>query len=284
MEKSYDKMKDVKLSQKLTESGLLLALGVILSILRIVDLPYGGSITLASLLPLIIISYRYGFKWGMLSGFVYGLIQMVLGLNVFSFVTGIVAVIAVAVLDYILAFMATSLGALYRNMKNPVTAFALAALTVCAVRYAFHVISGCTVWAGLSIPTSDAFWYSLIYNATYMIPETIITVAAAIYISTVLDFSSPRLKANKTEKRPMSVHILNAVSGFLLVAAVVAIVAMVFSKLQNAETGEFDVTGISTVDTTALIIVAAAAVILICALQIVKASVGRQQDSQQNEE
>ena len=280
MEKAYDKMKDVKLSQKLTESGLLLALAVILSVLRIIDLPYGGSITLASMLPLIIIAFRYGFKWGMLSGFVFGLIQMIIGLNVFSFVTGIIAVVAVAVLDYVLAFMATALGALYRPMKNAVTAFGLAALTVCAVRYIFHVISGCTVWAGLSIPTSDAFWYSLIYNATYMIPETIITVAAAIYIATVLDFSSPRLKANKSERKPMSVHILNAVSGFLFVAAVVTIVAMVFPKLQNAETGEFDITGISAVNTTALIIVAAFALVMICALQIVKASVGRQQEEE----
>ena len=278
MEKTYDKMKDVKLSQKLTESGLLLALGVILSVLRIIDLPYGGSITLASMLPLIIIAYRYGFKWGMLSGFVFGLIQMIVGLNVFSYVTGIIAVVAVAVLDYVLAFMATGLGALYRPMKNAATAFGLAALTVCAVRYIFHVISGCTVWAGLSIPTSDAFWYSLIYNATYMIPETIITVAAAIYIATVLDFSSPRLKANKSERKPMSVHILNAVSGFLFVAAIVTIVAMVFPKLQNAETGEFDITGISSVNTTALIIVAAVTVVIICALQIVKASVARQQN------
>lgn len=278
MEKVFDKMKDVKMSQKLTESGLLLALAVILSVLRIIDLPYGGSITLASMLPLIIIAYRYGFKWGMLSGFVFGLIQMIIGLNVFSFVTGIIAVVAVAVLDYVLAFMATSLGALYRPLKSQVSAFGLGALTVCAVRYIFHVISGCTVWAGLSIPTSDAFWYSLIYNATYMIPETIITVAAAIYIAVVLDFSSPRLKANKSERKPMSVHILNAVSGFLFVAAVVTIVAMVFPKLQNAETGEFDITGISAVNTTSLIIVAAFAVIMICALQIVKASVGRQQD------
>ena len=64
-----DRMKNVKLSQKLTESGLLLALAVILSVLKIIDLPYGGSITLASMLPLIILSYRYGFTWGLLSGF-----------------------------------------------------------------------------------------------------------------------------------------------------------------------------------------------------------------------
>ena len=278
-----DRMKNVKLSQKLTESGLLLALAVILSVLKIIDLPYGGSITLASMLPLIILSYRYGFTWGLLSGFVYGLIQMVIGMSALSYVTGIVAVAAVIILDYVLAFMATALGARFRNREHPAKAFGLGALTVCAVRYAFHVISGCTVWAGLSIPTGDAFWYSLIYNATYMLPETIITVAAAVYIGTVIDFSSPRLKANKTEKRPVSVHVLNAVSGFLLVTAVVTIVAMVFSKLQNPETGEFDITGVTSVNITALIIVVAVAVVMICALQMVKASINRNQESVQHE-
>ena len=252
-----DRMKNVKLSQRLTESGLLLALAVILSVLKIIDLPYGGSITLASMLPLIILSYRYGFTWGLLSGFVYGLIQMVIGMSALSYVTGIVAVAAVIILDYVLAFMATALGALFRNMEHPATAFGLGALTVCAV--------------------------SLIYNATYMLPETIITVAAAVYIGTVIDFSSPRLKANKTEKRPVSVHVLNAVSGFLLVTAVVTIVAMVFSKLQNPETGEFDITGVTSVNITALIIVVAVAVVMICALQMVKASINRNQEGVQHE-
>ena len=163
-------------------------------------------------------------------------------------------------------------------MKRSYTGFGTAALAVCFVRYIFHVISGCTVWAGLSIPTTDAFFYSLIYNATYMIPETIITVIAAIYLASVIDFSSPRLNAAKTEKMPLPAHILNAVSGFMFVAAIAVCVAMVFPKLQNAETGEFDITGVSAVNTTAIIIVAVIAVVVICALQIVKMSILRSQE------
>ena len=263
-------MKDVKMTQKLTETGLMLALAVILSIIKIAELPYGGSITLASMLPMIIIAYRYGFAWGALAGVVYGLIQMILGMNNVSYATSVIAAIAIILLDYLFAFTSTCLGGLFRNIKNQSSAFGVGALLVCVVRYAFHVISGCTVWAGLSIPTGDAFFYSLIYNATYMLPETIITVIAALYLGSVIDFSSPRLKAANLERVPMPAHVLNVISGLLFVAAIAAVVAMVFPKLQNADSGEFDITGVAAVNTTAIIIVVAVALIMICALQMVK--------------
>ena len=270
MSKTENSMKSVKLTQKLTESSIMLALAVILSILKVAELPYGGSITLASMLPMIIISYRYGFGWGSLTGFVYALIQMLFGLKNLSYATSVVAAIAIILLDYIFAFMATCLGALFRNMKKAPVAFGCAAFTVCLVRYIFHVISGCTVWAGLSIPTTDAFFYSLIYNATYMLPETIVTILAAVYISSLLDFSSPRLSAVKTERLPLYAHILNAVSGFLFVAALATAVVMIFPHLQNAETGEFDITGIATVNSSVILIIAIVALALICILQIAK--------------
>ena len=60
--------------------------------------------------------------------------------------------------------------------KNQTASIISGTAFVCFLRYVCHVISGCTVWAGLSIPDSAAFVYSLGYNATYMIPETIITI------------------------------------------------------------------------------------------------------------
>lgn len=64
---------------------------------------------------------------------------------------------------------------------------------LCGVlRYICHVISGCTVWAGLSIPTQAALLYSLAYNATYMVPETLVTVLGAWYLSRVLDVRGDR--------------------------------------------------------------------------------------------
>ena len=67
-------------TRKLTETALLIALGTILSLIQFPG-PWvnGGSITLCSMLPIIVIGYRYGSRWGLLSGLVYGILQMVLG-------------------------------------------------------------------------------------------------------------------------------------------------------------------------------------------------------------
>ncbi len=58
----------------------------------------------------------------------------------------------------------------------------------CVLRYICHVISGCTVWAGVSIPDAAALWYSIVYNATYMLPETLVCVVGAQCICRMLDF------------------------------------------------------------------------------------------------
>lgn len=263
-------MKNVKLLQKLTESAIMIALATILSLVKVIDMPYGGSVTFASMLPLIIIAYRYGFSWGALTGIVYGLVQMLFGLNNLSYATSFAAAIAIIFLDYLLAFASTSLGALFRKMQNAPAAFGYGALTACAVRYIFHVISGCTVWAGVSIPSSDGLVYSLAYNATYMLPETIITVIAAVYIALVIDFSKPKLSPAKKNNVPTSSYVLSGVAGLVLLAAVTVVSVLVFPNLQDAETGDFAITGIANTNTTALIIVAAASVVIIAALLIAK--------------
>ena len=56
------------LAVRLTESAVMIALATILSLFKLVDLPYGGSITLASMLPVLLIAYRYGTAWGLLTG------------------------------------------------------------------------------------------------------------------------------------------------------------------------------------------------------------------------
>lgn len=270
-------MKKVKLSQKLTESGLMLALTTILSVFAIAKLPYGGEITLASMLPMIIIAYRYGFSWGVLTGMTYGVIQMLLGLNNLSYATSAVAVIAIIVLDYLLAFSSVSVAAVFRRMTSQRSALAAAALTACVLRYLFHVISGCTVWAGLSIPTADALIYSLIYNATYMLPEMIVTCVAAVFLGSSLDFRAPNLAPMRKEHTPKSVVAMTAASGLLMLGAVAMIIALVFPKLQNAETGEFDIQGIAQVNGTPIAIAAAVTVAAVGVMYFVSRSMMKKQ-------
>lgn len=165
----------------MVECAVMIALSTVLSMIKLIDLPYGGSVTIASMLPVIIISYRHGLGWGLGTGLVHAVIQQLLGLSSLQWVSTWQSILAVVLLDYIIAFMVTGLGGIFRHVvKNQATALSLGTLFVCVLRYLCHVITGATVWAGISIPTKAALIYSLGYNATYMLPETIITVIGGL--------------------------------------------------------------------------------------------------------
>lgn len=236
-----------KTALRLTESAMMLAVATVLSFVKLVDLPAGGSITLASMLPILLIAYRYGTAWGILCGFVHGAIQLALGSSALSYVTGWISAVAVIVLDYAVAFAVIGLGGAFRRMSSQRSAVLLGAVLVSVLRYACHVISGATVWAGLSIPSADALSYSFIYNATYMLPEMLILAVVAYYVTSSLDFASPRLSPVKRESASPVSRVLNALSGAILAGAGIFDIAAVFSKLQNPDSGEFDVTAITAV-------------------------------------
>ncbi|MCR5332119.1 MAG: energy-coupled thiamine transporter ThiT [Lachnospiraceae bacterium] len=254
-------------SRKLTESAIMLAIATVLSLIKLADLPYGGSVTIASMLPIVIISYRHGIKWGLLSGLAFGVIQQLFGLNTLSYATSWQAGVAIILLDYLVAFMVAGLGGVFKNRTNQPVALMLGSLLICVLRFICHVITGCTVWAGLSIPDSAAFAYSLSYNATYMVPETIVTMLVAYYIGSVLDFrhESLRYYAPHDEQK---IPIIKWVAGIILAAGIVFDTVMVFSKLQNGETGEFDITGIADVNWIPVLIVSACAICISTVLYI----------------
>ena len=146
-------------------------------------------------------------------------------------------------LDYIIAFAVTGLGGLFRDkFKNDQTAELISgAVLVCLLRYICHVISGCTVWAGVSIPSSDGLIYSLSYNATYMIPETVIVVVLLWYLSGIVDFRSENLRptVRKKTKSPAAL-VLGSIGWLAAVGAVIYDTVAVFGVLQNPDSGEFD--------------------------------------------
>ena len=235
-------------TKTLVESALMIALATVLSLIKLADLPYGGSVTIASMLPIIIISYRHGLGIGLISGLTYGIIQQLLGLNTLSYVTTWQSVLAVILLDYIVAFMVLGLGGAFRNKtQKQSVGLALGAILVCILRYICHVISGATVWAGLSIPTAGALGYSLIYNATYMVPETIVTLIAALYLGSSLDFRGENL-ARISEKSKTTAPAMAIAGGLVLSGALIYDVIAIFAKLQNAETGEWSIIGLESVN------------------------------------
>ena len=130
------------------------------------------------------------------------------------------------------------------------------------------MISGATVWAGLSIPTNAALVYSFGYNATYMVPETIVLLLVAWYVGGKLDFRTDTIGPLRTAA-PSGLPALRWIAGAVVVAA------LVFARLQNAETGDFDITGLAAVNWVAVGIVTAAAVGIAAVLLIVARSVRR---------
>jgi len=181
--------------QKLAECAIMLALSVLLNAFPIYKMPMGGDVTLFSQLPIVVISYRHGLRWGLLTGFAMGVIQMLFGLSNFSYVTGIVAYLVVACADYLIAFSSLGLGGIFRGkIKNQAAALAAGGALVSVIRFVCHFISGVTVWADYANGAKAVWIYSLGYNGTYMAAELVLTVIGALALGSLLDFRSPRLR------------------------------------------------------------------------------------------
>lgn len=252
-----------KTVKALVESAVMVALATVLSFLKIVDLPYGGSVTLASMLPIAIIAYRHGAGWGLGAGLVNAVIQQLLGLKNLSYATTWQAALAIIMLDYIIAFTVVGLAGVFRKaVKNQAASLTLGCVLACVLRYICHVAVGATVWAGLSIPTQAALSYSFIYNATYMLPETIILVVAALYLGSTVDFRAEMPTRIKQQSVPETAAWTAPVAGLSIVVAVIFDVSSVFRHLQDAETGEFTITKIADVDWVGVIVVTVCAVFI----------------------
>ena len=191
-------MKSISKVQKLTESAILLAAATALSFVQFPG-PWvnGGSITLCSMLPVCIIGYRYGVKWGVLSGVVYGILQLFVGMNVLRGVS-LATVLLSVVFDYLLAFGVLGLSGMFRNrIKNPSVAFVAGASVGIFLRFVCHFISGVFVWDTILAETGlnwAGILHSLSYNGSYMGPELVITCIAGAAVCRVLDLTSPNLK------------------------------------------------------------------------------------------
>ncbi|MBE6887764.1 MAG: energy-coupled thiamine transporter ThiT [Ruminococcaceae bacterium] len=168
----------------MVECAMMIAVGTVLAQIKIYTMPYGGSVTLVSMLPFILVSFRHGVKWGLFTGFINGLLQLITGFYAPPSGT-LTALIAMILLDYLLAFMALGLAQGFaKPFKNRLTGVAVGTAAVCFLRFICSFLSGALLWgsyqsyyewaAGLSV------WeYSFIYNGTYMLPELVITTICA---------------------------------------------------------------------------------------------------------
>lgn len=272
-------------TKALVENALMIAFATVLSLVKLVEMPYGGSVTLASMVPILIVSYRNGIASGVLSGLVYAAIQQLLGLNNLSYVTGWQSVLAVILLDYIIAFTVIGLAGLFKGKlvsseaslaKRQSVEFACGMAFACLLRYILHTVAGATVWAGLSIPTEAALVYSIGYNATYMIPETIVNVAAAAYIGSSVDFAKAivtrigNFVAGRDKRFAVARAVLPKVAGLLATATTVIAVCIIAPNLQDAESGKFSFDGLANLNVTALVITLSVGIVATVACLVTK--------------
>ena len=176
-------------TKKITTSAVLIALSSVLMIAsKLIPSPWlqGGSVTLASMVPIILISFINGAKWGVLSGFVFSLIQMMTGFypppaqNFISFT-------AVIFLDYIFAFSVLGCADIFKKLtKNKAWSESVAGVIVTALRYFFHILSGILIWGVYAEEGQTVLAYSVIYNGSYMIPEIIITGVVIAMITPII--------------------------------------------------------------------------------------------------
>ncbi len=218
-------------TQRLTTSAVMLALATALAmvcaVIPFLNLPFGGGYTVASMLPIVIISYMYGMKWGFFSAAVYSLIQIVMdlylakGSTIIALFTpnsddfmGYGVAVAILIIDYLIAYTVLGFGGIFRNkIKNKMLALVLGTILALSLRYVAHIISGYIfygAWAewfftqegfysigGWILDTFKGKWlsltYSVFYNGLYMIPEIVITTLCAVGVSKI-----PNIK--KTEE------------------------------------------------------------------------------------
>ena len=171
--------------KKLAVSAILIALSTVLSeLIPSISLPFGGSITLLSMVPVCLIGIMFGTKWGVLANLAYGGIQFFFGLSNVTYaagVAGIVGALAVVMFDYVIAYGVLGLSGIFiKIIKNKPLAAVLGVILVCVLRYVCHFITGVTVWREIA-DLWGAVWYSITYNATYMLPE-IITTPLAVFL------------------------------------------------------------------------------------------------------
>ena len=246
----------------LTECSIMIALSTVLSVFLLFEMPYGGSVTPASMLPVLILAYRHGTKWGVGSALVASLLQALLGLKNFSYFTSPQSIVALLVFDYILAFAVFgAFGFLRRKTKGQLTAILSSAVFASVLRYICHVISGATIWAGLSIPTEAALIYSISYNATYMLPETIILTLATFYLCSSLDFSHDLPRRIRTENEDKLSSGVSVCSSLIFFVLLVVDVKLLFPYLQG-ESGEFSFENIASANIPLIIILAVIAVLV----------------------
>ena len=157
-------------TRRLTECAVAVALAAVLSMVKVWTMPQGGSVSLV-MVPLFIVAYRHGPVWGVATGAVYSVVAMVMD--------GVIYHPLSVLLDYILAFGFIGIAGLFEvNTKGIIEGTVLGV----AGRFLSSFLSGWLLFAAYAPEGQSPFVYSLVYQATYLVPELILNIIVLMLI------------------------------------------------------------------------------------------------------
>ncbi len=159
-------------TRMLAEAGVAIAIAYVLNFIVLFHMPQGGSVKAASLVPLMIYSYRWGGKQGIFVCVTYGILHFLLG---FKYTIHYLSFI----LDYIIGFGAIGICGFFKDTKLGLLGGGIVAIVL---RWCASVVSGAVVFASYAPAGQNPWIYSMIYNASYMIPDGLINVVGLLLI------------------------------------------------------------------------------------------------------
>jgi len=159
----------------LVEGAMMIALAYILSLIKIWEMPSGGSVTAGSMLPILIYAFRWGGAQGVFVGMVSGLIQFILGPKWSVHIISIL-------FDYIFAFGALGVVGFLAKKNASLIRAVIGIVIGIGLRFVCSVISGVVVFASYAPAGQSPLVYSMGYNASYLVPELVISVFIFVFL------------------------------------------------------------------------------------------------------
>ena len=163
---------DQSKTRMIAEAGVAIAIAQVLSFITLFHMPQGGSIKAASLVPLMIFAYRWGGTRGIWAGVVYGVLHFLLGFKSSIHYLSII-------LDYLVAYGAIGVCGYF---KDNMTGLVSGSIVAIALRWFASVTSGAVVFASYAPQGQNPWIYSMIYNASYMVPDGILNIIVLLFV------------------------------------------------------------------------------------------------------
>ncbi|MBQ6172565.1 MAG: energy-coupled thiamine transporter ThiT [Clostridia bacterium] len=167
--------------KRLALCAIMIALATVLSIFPTIKAPLGGSITIASMVPIMLVSFVYGPKWGVPVAVGYSVVQLLLDVAaVASWGLTPAVFVGCLLIDYIIAFSVLCVCGFFTLKKTTLVRVILGTLTAGMLRYFAHFVSGYLFFGAWAEEGFSPFTWAIVYNGAYMIPEIAICIVVMI--------------------------------------------------------------------------------------------------------